>query len=160
MYEVLRKLMFPLGEFEKLIPKKGNVLDVGCGHGMLARFLVEKSSKRFVKGIDPSGQKIAVAKKLAENFRNLSFEKKYVNEMKGKFDCIIVSDVLYLLLDSQKVGLLKKCRQILKKNGLFIVKTDSQEPKWLFKIIKLQEFFMINIIKFTHSDYGGFYSLG
>lgn len=159
MYDAIRKLILPLKDLERLVPKRGKILDVGCGHGTLARFLVKKNSKRFVTGIDPSFQKIKIARKLARNFKNLSFENKYINEIKGIFDCIIISDVLYLFPDQQKINLLRKCKSILKKNGFLIVKTDSHEPKWLFKIIRLQEFIMIRILKFTHSDYGGFYSL-
>lgn len=159
MYETLRKLMLPLDELEKLVPGSGRVLDVGCGHGTVARFLAGKSSARIIKGIDPSAQKIKTAKKLGKGVKNLSFERKYAKDEKGKFDCVIITDVLYLLPDREKIKFLRECKRLLKKNGTMIVTTDSHEPKWLFNIIRLQEFIMVNLIRFTHSDYKGFYSL-
>ena len=53
------KMFFILYEQVSLfVPKKGRVLDLGCGYGFLSIFLALDSAERQVLGIDPSQKRI------------------------------------------------------------------------------------------------------
>src|SRR3989344_3834046 len=107
VFEFIRQLTCNFSAIEKYIPEKGTILDVGCGHGILSDFLVEKSPAREVLGIDPSAKKIALAKKKFRNSHNPTFRKAYLSEIKGKFTAVILVDVLYLLPPREKLKMLK-----------------------------------------------------
>ena len=67
---------FPVIEAE--VPKVGDVLEVGCGHGLLSLYLGLESPARRVVGVDIDSAKIAEAKEAAGRLRpgeaDVSFE--------------------------------------------------------------------------------------
>lgn len=152
IFEQIRSLLAPFDTIENYVPKTGNILDLGCGHGLFSKILAEKSQKRQVFGIDPSIKKISVAKRSYKNISNLKFQLGYLPSNK-KFDCICIIDMLYLLPHKQKIQLLKNLKTILNKNGIIIIKEASTENKLTFSIIKLEEILMVKILKYTFTDF-------
>lgn len=157
LYDIVRKILCPFNKLVLFVPKKGKFLDVGCGHGTFARILMFDSSKRRIVGIDPSLNKIEMAKKLSKDLENISFENKYLNQIQGKFDCITIVDVLYLLPNREKIQLLKEAKKRLKKNGTMLIKTDNADSKLLFSLLKIEEKIMVKILKQTYTDYKDVY---
>lgn len=158
IFEFLRKLVCPFEEIEKYVPKKGKILDIGCGHGIFSRQLALSSPKRTVLGIDPSEKKIKKA--LTENGHliNLSFKKTYIENLKsGKFQGITVIDVLYLLPPTEKAKMFNKIYQLLSKHGILIIKLEVTKPSWIFYLLKLEEVMMVKYLNFTFSGYKKFY---
>ncbi|KKU10923.1 MAG: 3-demethylubiquinone-9 3-methyltransferase [Candidatus Woesebacteria bacterium GW2011_GWB1_45_5] len=160
MYELIRRLLCPFEDLAKFLPSEGKILDVGCGHGIFARVLAKNHPERKILGIDPSGAKIKTAEKLAKNYKNVGFKRAYLKEINQKFDAITIIDVLYLLPQDERLKLLKKAKSLLAKDGLLLVKTDSKDPRWLFNILRFEEYLMVKILRFTHSDFGKIYHLG
>lgn len=157
-YEIIRPLTCNFSEIEKYIPKKGKILDVGCGHGLLAKLIASKSLKRSVLGIDPSVLKINAAE--TENkFDNLTFKVNHLGDIKEKFDCIVIVDVLYLFPQSLKIEFIKKARSLLNKEGKLILVENGDGKELIFKILRLQETLMTKVIKYTRSEYGGLHFL-
>ncbi len=152
MYEFVRNLFCPFEKIEKYIPEKGEILDVGCGHGIFARLIASKSLKRNITAIDPSSKKIAAARKL-NHFKNINFQNKYLTDVVKKFDCVTVIDVLYLLPKKEKVKFLRSVKKVLKKNGVFILKEVNTSPKWMFTLSRWEEVLMIKLMGYTHSDF-------
>lgn len=152
-YEFIRKILCPFYQIEKMVPQKGDFLDVGCGHGTFDEILAIKSKNRKILGIDPSQDKINFAKKRELIFKNLKFKKMYINDLRNKkFDVIIIIDVLYLFSPSEMVKFLKKIKKLMKRNGVLVLKTDSREPKILHNLLMVEEFIMVKLLKFTYSD--------
>ena len=150
MFEFIRSLLCPFEQIEKYVPERGNILDVGSGHGTFS-FLLSKNSKRKVLGIDPSPKKILSAKK--KIFPNLKFKKKYIHDLNGKkFDCITIIDVLYLLPENEKSSLLKKAKNLLKKGGYLILVINGRKDLISYKLLNLEETIMVKILKKTYSD--------
>jgi len=153
MFEFLRKILCPFNKIEALVPENGDILDVGCGHGTFAEILAKKSKNRRVLGIDPSSSKISYAKKKERVSKNIKFKKGYLEDVKNqKFDCVTVIDVLYLLSPADMVKFLKNVKNLLRKKGVLILKTDSREPKMLTRLLEIEETIMVKLLKFTHSD--------
>ena len=77
------------------------LLDVGCGHGVLAALLLDGHPERRVVGIDPDARKIgwanaSVGKNANAEFRACTIET-LAAERPAAFDCVIVADVLCLI---------------------------------------------------------------
>ena len=51
IYFKLRPLIIPFDIIEKHVPKKGTIVDLGCGFGIFANFLAIQSDDRKVIGI-------------------------------------------------------------------------------------------------------------
>lgn len=159
VFEFTRKLTVPFDQIARYVPKKGRILDVGCGHGIFSALLA-KNSDREVLGIDPSSYKIRLAKTHYSNLSNLKFKTIYLNDLDTKkYDCIVIIDVLYLLPEDEKLKILVKIHQLLKPDGVFILKEVDTKPDWMFKLIKLEEALMVRLLRYTHSDYRRLYFL-
>ena len=153
LFDVIRSSLCPFDKIENLIPNKGKILDVGCGHGIFCRLLIAKSSNRSVLGIDPSAHKIKITQKKATGLENLKFKKAYLKDIRGiKFDCITIIDVLYLFSPTEKVEILSRVKNLLKPDGFLILVEVSSKPDFLYKLIKLEETLMVQLLKYTYSD--------
>lgn len=151
LFCALRYYSSPFEMVEKYILKKGKILDVGCGHGLLEIILKEKSNQRNILAIDPDSNKIKQAKKIEKLFKNLEFEVSFIEELdeKNKFDCIIFFDIDYLLEHSEKKKILEKAKNILEKNGTIILKTVVNDGSFGYYLGYLQELVMVFLIKKT-----------
>lgn len=157
IFEYIRKLVCPFDQIETFVPKKGEILDVGCGHGIFSKILIETSSQRKVLGIDPSVEKIKQAIRINGHIKNLKFLKSEIEKINNqKFDCICIIDVLYLIPPFKKIKILKKAKSLLKKNGEIIICEVSTEPAWMYNLIKIEEKIMVKILKYTKTLFDNF----
>lgn len=90
-YEVLAQLL-PDRRFAR-------ALDLGCGHGLLARHLASRAE--HVLGVDLAQGAIDQARRMSAQIANLSFEQADVTDlpasMDGQFDLVVLADTLYYL---------------------------------------------------------------
>jgi len=158
IFEFLRKLVCPFEEIEKYVPKKGKILDIGCGHGIFSRQLALSSPKRTVLGIDPSEKKISHALKTIKNIKNISFRKTYLDNIKSNnFQGIVIVDILYLLPPIEKLKMLNQINRMLSRNGKLIIKLEVTKPNWLFYLLKIEEIIMVKLLRFTFSSFQKFH---
>lgn len=87
---------FVLSEFD--IPKKGNLLDCGCGVGFGSLLIAQSNPDLKVQGISLSEQEIQLAQKICKDKgleENCSFyTQSFDNVAENKFDCIIAVESL------------------------------------------------------------------
>ena len=123
--------------------------DMGCGSGRWSKIVAPLVKK--LNCIDPSLDALDVAKKNLNNFKNVSFHNKSVNEnflRPNSQDFGYCLGDLHHITETQKG--IRSCFNILKKNSPFLIylyyRFDNK-PLW-FKIIwKLSDFFRILISK-------------
>lgn len=122
----------PCWEVEKLIPRKGLILDLGCGEGIFANLWAISSKTRKIIGIDKNAGRVGQANR---GMGNLEFHKGdilTVNLPKSK--AIVIFHVLHHLNSfSDQDILINKCYKSLVKGGkLIIVEVDIKPtPKYL-----------------------------
>jgi ubiquinone/menaquinone biosynthesis C-methylase UbiE len=115
----VKRLKFILETLKAELPHGAEVLDVGCGNGVISRNL--GAQKFNVKGIDVSEKAIAKAKDL-NNFSNVKFEVKSAEELVAdgtRYHAIICSEVLEHL--NEPARLLSVLHEVLHKDGVLIV---------------------------------------
>jgi 2-polyprenyl-6-hydroxyphenyl methylase/3-demethylubiquinone-9 3-methyltransferase len=135
-----RHLLAPLDRIASYVPPVGQVLDVGCGHGLFACALALEAPRRGVRGVDPSAAKIAVARAVSGHLPNLRFQQGTLEQVAGgPVDVITILDVLYLLPPADKRALLGRCRALLGPDGLLLLKTNDTAPAWKFAVTRAQE---------------------
>ena len=134
LYVWLRLIILPIDKIENIIPKNGKILDVGCGYGFSSIYFALTSTKRIVKGIEISPQRINIASTASKHINNLSFEvDDLANQQQSLYNSIVLIDLLHHLNTFEKTKLLSDCHNLLSKNGVLIIKDINTKP--LFKYI-------------------------
>jgi len=114
LYARLRWRLCPFEEIERQVPKEGAIIDIGCGYGLLANFLVLRSSKRDVTGVDLSAGRISVAQKTTDNRKKVQFKLMNALDLQsGEYSTVVMSDFLHHIDYQAQQDLLTRCYQKL-----------------------------------------------
>jgi ubiquinone/menaquinone biosynthesis C-methylase UbiE len=64
-----------LDEIGQYLPPAGEVLDLGCGFGLFSLYYASIAPRRFIRGLDLSARRIAMARRAAERLEitNVSY---------------------------------------------------------------------------------------
>ncbi|QQG46883.1 MAG: bifunctional 2-polyprenyl-6-hydroxyphenol methylase/3-demethylubiquinol 3-O-methyltransferase UbiG [Candidatus Azosocius agrarius] len=133
-----------------IILKNKLVLDIGCGGGILSESLSKKGA--LVTGIDTSKKAITIAKKHAKlSNLNIFYKINTIEEYnnKNKYDIITCMEILEHMPNHNL--LIKKCKNLLKKNGHIFLSSINKTTISLLKTILIGEY-IFNIMPInTHS---------
>jgi len=129
-------------ELEKRLPNKANVLDIGCGAGLLSNPLAEAGHQ--VTGIDLSLSSLEVAKKHDATQRVNYFQANAYSLPleKSSFDVVCAMDILEHLEEPNL--LIAEASRVLKPNGLFFFHTFNRNLLSFLTVIKSMEWFIKN----------------
>ena len=141
------------------IPRAGNILEVGCGHGVFTSFIALSSRSRNVVGVDIDEEKIKLAQGSLQGLRSdeatVSFEHRPSGEIPtvgGGWNAIVFADVLYLLAPEDRSRLLAECAAVLAPGGVLIVKEVDTKPRFKARIAQFQEFLATKVMRITDGD--------
>jgi uncharacterized protein len=142
--------------FHDLVPRKGKILDIGCGYGFMAYMLYFTSDQREITGIDYDEEKIETAnhcfsKTPAINF----FHADVLNFSFEKYDTIIMADILHYLQPDQQTQVIEKCIVQLNPSGIVIIRDGDTDVAAKHKKTELTEFFSTKLIRFNKTKAKG-----
>ncbi len=108
-------------ELSDFLPKIGsNILDAGCGSGVVSRFLARKFPHSKVTGCDFSGERIRQASSFAETIGNLDFKQANLLSADfeaSTFDSIVCRYVLEHLKNKEVKAVLTEFHRCLRPGG-------------------------------------------
>jgi len=149
----LRAWSAPLDAVVAALPQGGSLLDIGCGHGLIANEAALRNPQGRVLGIDLSETKIASARASVGSRTNVEFRLAALEDLpESEFDAVTLIDVLYLVPAGSWPGFLRRCFETLAPGGLFVLKEIGTEPRWKFERLKLQEFMSTRVLRITRGD--------
>ncbi|MFA6184824.1 MAG: class I SAM-dependent methyltransferase [Candidatus Shapirobacteria bacterium] len=129
LYVFLRSIILPVSKIESLLPKKGLILDVGCGYGYTSTIFALKNKNRKIIGSEINKKRVLIAQKVSTSISNLSFKTSdLIDKDKTLFDAIVAIDLLHHINLNQKGILLKDSYSKLKPGGFLIIKDINTKP--------------------------------
>ena len=127
----LRWWLTPYARMAAYVPKTAKVLDVGCGHGLLAMELALSEPGRTVLATDHDVARIALAKQAADSGKgiaNLQFDVSSGSPVvDGTFDAIMMIDFLHYFSPQQQDEMIAKAYAQLPAGGLFLAREVNQQ---------------------------------
>jgi len=157
LYHVIRCLGFPrLAAVERALPDEGDILDAGCGYGLLSVLAAARAPRRRVVGIDRLAGRLAVGERVARRLglANLRLESGRIEALPpGPFDAIMLVDVLLYRPLADQAAVLRACRERLRPGGRLLIKEQLREPSWKARCVDLQERLVVGFK--TGKDGGG-----
>ena len=123
-----------------------NILDIGCGGGILAESLSEKGAK--VIGLDASKKTIQIAKNHAKeknlsiDYQNMSLDE-YIKTSKTKFDAIICFELIEHVPD--QIKLIQDISSVCKKDAKLFMSTINRNIA-SFALAKIMAEYVLKIV--------------
>ncbi len=142
--------------FDELLPKKGKIVDIGCGYGFMSYMLRFLSKDREITGIDYDEDKITVANHCYSRDEQIRFEHVDILTYQiGPADGFILADVLHYLQPAEQKYVLEKCLSQLNPGGVMIIRDGNKEMKERHKGTWLTEFFSTRVLGFNKTKAEG-----
>lgn len=135
-----------LAALERHAPRAGAILDIGCGHGLVANLLALGGPGRDVTGIDIAEPKVLAARRTIGARTNIRFAVADATTFQGgPYAAITIADVLYLLPPELRARLLASCARMLTPDGVLIWKSQVRERSAKYAITLGQEWLMTTL---------------
>jgi 1-acyl-sn-glycerol-3-phosphate acyltransferase len=136
--------------FDRIVPREGEVVDIGCGYGPLSLMLAMLSDKRRVLGIDYDCDKIAVAEHCFSRDERVRFvAADALTYDLPVADAFILSDVLHYLDFEGQDALLTRCFERVNNGGVVIVRDGDSSEKKRHRATKRSEEWSTRIVGFN-----------
>jgi 1-acyl-sn-glycerol-3-phosphate acyltransferase len=115
------------GMLDAVAPRRGFILDLGCGYGMAAHWLARLTDQREILGVDYDGDKIRIARRTAPGSARIRFENGDILEMEyPACDAILLLDVLHYWQPRKQQLILDKARRALRPGGRLVLREAAR----------------------------------
>lgn len=128
-YNLIRRNIFDFEKIIELVPNNAkDILDLGCGNGILSFLLSSKYPNKKIVGSDINKSRIQYLNKTNKE-KNLKFIQSDANKFNFKYDVIFCVDLLHHITYKKQNELLKSIYEKSKKNTIIIIK-DMDKSKY------------------------------
>jgi SAM-dependent methyltransferase len=121
-----------LDEIGQYLPDEGSVLDIGCGFGLFSLYYAASGPRRFVRGLDRDGRRIALARRAAARLGidNVAYAEGDARDFKGDTEAVgaYMLDIVHHIPRETVKPLLSQLRRCLAPGAPLLVKDVDTRP--------------------------------
>jgi len=126
--------------FFAAVPDSAEVLDAGCGCGLMSNGLAMQGPHRLVTGIDFDERKLRVARCAARTVHNVRFVSGDLLTCDfPASDCVLMIDILHYWSADKQSQLVAKAAASLRPGGVIIFREGLNAPSLAHRLIHLAE---------------------
>ncbi|HEY8398791.1 MAG TPA: 1-acyl-sn-glycerol-3-phosphate acyltransferase [Flavihumibacter sp.] len=142
--------------FDELVPKKGRILDIGCGYGFMSMMLHFRSKDRIITALDYDEEKTSTAQHCYGRSEELQFAAANALDFPmNEYDAILICDVLHYLPPAAQQQLIRKALDHLSTGGKLIIREGNADYEDRHKGTVLTEFFSTTVFGFNKTSDAG-----
>ena len=123
-----------LERIESHLPRRGRILDVGCGFGLFDLYFALRSPEREILGVDINERRLEIARQAAAELglSNLRFEHMNVAERQPDEPCdgMVTLDILHHVPPASAERLLAVAYGCLSDGGVLVAKDVDTRPAY------------------------------
>jgi len=123
-----------LDEVGQYLPRRGRVLDLGCGFGLFSLYYASVRPEIEIEGIDLNPRRIAMARRAAARLGlgNAHYEVGNATDFRGKrlFDAAYMLDIVHHIPPETVRPLLEQMAKSLPPGGRLLIKDVDARPAW------------------------------
>lgn len=139
-------------ELEKVIPRRGRIVDLGCGYGQAAFLLALRSPHREILGIDYDAEKIALARHCLLCNDRIRFECADITRCElPPADAFILNDVLHYVSPKEQERLIAACAERLDDGGCLVIREGDAARSRNHRLTEQTERWSVRILRFNKS---------
>ncbi len=137
-------------DFHRILPEKGDIMDIGCGYGFMSYMLHFVAPGRNLLGVDYDADKIAVAQHSYIRNEQVQFRAADITQYEiPEKDAYVMLDVLHYLQPEQQADLIRRCMDKLRPGGIIIVRDGDAAMEKKHRGTKLTELFSTRLLGFN-----------
>ncbi|MEX1007126.1 MAG: class I SAM-dependent methyltransferase [Acidimicrobiia bacterium] len=156
VHTALRWRTCPFRDVAAVVPCHGEILDAGCGHGLLSLYLAAQAPERRITGVDIDDEKLVVARRAmaaAHVEKRVTFERVDPDwRPDPQWDAIVEVDMLYLLGCTRSAEWLRIAAAALAPGGRLVVKELDVTPAWKARWSRFQELLATRVMRITEGE--------
>ncbi|MFH1161136.1 MAG: 1-acyl-sn-glycerol-3-phosphate acyltransferase, partial [bacterium] len=139
-------------QYHELLPKQGEILDLGCGYGYITYLLMLTSDERTLTGVDYDQEKITIALNGFLKNERIRFICQDISTYPiSPHDGILLGDVLHYLPPDKQASLLQVCMENLKPGGVILLREGNSDLQKRHRRTRLTEFFSTRVLHFNQT---------
>ncbi len=119
--------MFP--EIDRYVDFSGRILDVGCGYGVPACWILDRFPGARIFAVDPDPERVRIAGRVIGDRGTAAIGSAPDLPFDGqKLDIALLLDMIHYLDDSQLVKTLQRIRSQLNRPGKIVIRVTIPDP--------------------------------
>ena len=117
-------------ELDKYVRKPRRIIDIGCGYGVPAVWLLEIYPAAKVYGLEPDEERVRITSRvIGERGRVDAGHAPDLPHIAGEVDYVLMLDMLHYVADEDMPVLLRRIYEKLEKNGTLLVRATVPSDK-------------------------------
>ena len=128
-------------ELQKYVQNPRRMIDIGCGYGIPATWLLEIYPQAQVFGLEPDEERVLIANRAIGNRGSIQVGRApNLPEVEGSVDYVLMLDMLHLINDEELLLVLQRIHEKLETGGKLLIRatipSDKKVPwkRWMEKI--------------------------
>lgn len=139
--------------FDRLLPREGSIVDLGCGYGPLPLMLDLLSNRRRILGVGYDEEKIAVADNCYSKSERLTFRSGDIRTVElPDADAFVMNDVLHYMDPEAQRGVVARCARHLLPNGVILLRDGDRSQQAGQAVTERTERWSTRILHFNKTD--------